>query len=318
MSEGQESTFKFDQSIARKIGLILDTPELVRDAKVLSTRSTINIIQILYSRIQGREQPSWWSTGALRQKTMYDMVRLKKILHKLTLIGLVDQVKIKKLISYSVVKKPFHGVIQTESIKADRRRYMAAQYCYRIKADYIDLVFNPHNNRTIFVPAENMHLENLKSLEMLLKLRTMIILKTLGDIGDPMDTNQIQDYLNKYFSRNTKLKQVEYNLSSIRTLTKHPFVDNIGAKISSNHKKYKDTWTVLNRDTIHKKGRNYNMLYSLNFDRIRIYFTDKIGQELTNNNNSFEIIYPNPPDIQLTDKEIKDDIETLGVIVDIN
>ena len=138
MSKGQESAFK----VTSENGMILDTPKLVQDARILSKRSTINIIQILFSKIQDQEQVSWWSIGALRQKTLYNTVHLKEILRGLTQIGLVEQLKIKNIVSYSLAKRPFHGIIPINENRANRRRYVGDQYCYRIKADYIDLVFS--------------------------------------------------------------------------------------------------------------------------------------------------------------------------------
>ena len=145
----------------------------------------------------------------------------------------------------------------------------------------------------------------------------MIILQAMGNMGKPISSNRIHDYLNAYLNRNTIEDQVEYNLSNIRKLTKHSFVDNIGAEVTSNHTRYNDTWTIINRDTIHKDGKHISILYSLNFDRIRMQFTNKIGLDFNKNNNSFEIIYPKPQDIHDADKITKNKIGSHGVIVDI-
>ncbi len=306
-----------EYSVTEETGLTINSPEVMREARVLGKRATINIIQILFSKIRNKSRVSWWTLGALRQKTHYNTVRLKEILKNLTLIGLLEDVEVNNLINYSLTKKPFHGIVPLKEAKSRRRRYVGAQHCYRINAPYVDLILNSEGNRVINVPAENMHLENLKLLKCILKKRSMLVLQTLGKAKEPLDTKYIQNCLNEYFDRRSLDNQIDYNLTDIRKLAKQPFIDNIGAKLSTNQVKYNGRWTIVNRDTLLNQKNTRSVFYSLNYDKIRINFTNKIGQDFIKNNNSFEIHFPNTSEILDTKKNLVDDLVKHGIVVDL-
>ena len=116
-------------------------------------------------------------------------------------LGLVDAMKISNLPSYAVTKKGVHGLLQMASDNKQRKKYIRDGYCYRLRSEFIDLKFNNSDQETLFVPLENMHLENLKLVNILFRKRTMILLQAFTKDNNILSRNDFTAYLNTYYNR---------------------------------------------------------------------------------------------------------------------
>ncbi|MHA2097685.1 MAG: hypothetical protein ACW99A_03285 [Candidatus Kariarchaeaceae archaeon] len=315
MADVVESLFSVDHSS----GFIIHSPEQMEQSKTLADPFTINILQILNSSLKSSVMRSWWSSGAIRQLTYLESTRSidLKIL-PLVKLGLVEGTKVSQLPNYPVTKKTFHGIVKTPMTKHSPKEYLRDTYCYKLNTGSIDIIFGLDKNRTLFVPLEDSHIDNIQLLKLILNSRTMVLLSALAKNDNPMHTKEMIECLKKYHGTKEEMGDRFWVIEkTIPKLTKLSFQDNIGTKISSNHEPYKGKWTVVNRDTIEKNGKNVFMLYSLNFDRIRLYLTNSKGIEFIDNKITFESHFPDLLDMDTSNTNTTNDIIQNGIIVNV-
>ncbi|MCE7734453.1 MAG: hypothetical protein GPJ54_06220 [Candidatus Heimdallarchaeota archaeon] len=303
----------------------LDRPEYIKDIKGLADRHTINILQILNSEIEDRHFNSWWSTGAIRQLTFIDRTNVvENILMPFVRLGIIDVLKISELPSYSINKRGVHGLITFTGNQINRKKYRKDGFCYKLRSKAIDLIFRDDIKRSLFVPLENLHLENVKFLRLLLRRRAMLILRAF-EHEESLQKDDFINYLNSHYNRTDEKELIKnYDLSALYKLGKQGFRINNSSKIYSEPPLTENECFIIKREILgvdnQKQVKNKLISYILNFDRIQFLFTNQMGKRFKENNNSFQKHYPDLKYIQSTIEPkdvLYDDVTTNGIIVDV-
>ena len=168
-----------------------------------------------------------------------------------------------------------------------------------------------------------MHKENIRLLKLILKSRSMLLMRYIGDRQEPVHNNELLELIARQNGLDPQFDNVpHYDTSALLELTRKSFKDNVNRKISSNitfdNSDEGNDWNIVSRKTFRKVGRNILMYNQLNYDRIRMPISDQYSRKMKSDNLHPKIHIPSSDDfIDTILPKAYSEFSKSGIVVDL-